>query len=85
LAPLAAEAKVGNRSVQYSYYRAECFTLVTVTETPSGPKGEVTLEPLYAQDRRQSFQISQAEFEEIWSTLNAPGVAKRAVHHFSEY
>ena len=78
LMPAAAQAKVGSRSVLYTYFRAECFTWVRVAESPSGPKAEVTLEPLYAQDRRKSFRISQAEFDEIWATLNAPGVVKRS-------
>jgi len=80
LMPVAAQAKVGSRSVLYTYFRAECFTWIRVAESPSGPKAEVTLEPLYAQDRRKSFRISQAEFDEIWATLNAPGVVKRVVH-----
>ena len=80
LVPLTATPKIGHRSVLYTYYRAECFTWVKVAESPSGPKCEVILEPLYAQDRRKSFRISQTEFEEIWATLNAPGVAKRVVH-----
>jgi len=52
---------------------------VTVTESASGPRGEVVLVGLYAQPRRKPFRISQAEFDEIWSTLNAPGVLKRVV------
>lgn len=74
-----AEAKVGHRSVLYHYFRAECFTWVTVSETSSGPQGEVVLDPIFAQARRKPFRISQAEFDEIWSTLNAPGVVKRLV------
>jgi hypothetical protein len=73
------EAKVGNRSVSYSYFQAECFMWVTVAESPSGPRGEVRLTGLYEQPRRKAFRISQAEFNEIWSTLNAPGVVKRIV------
>jgi len=77
LFPTTAEAKVGNRSVSHRYYYAECIMWVTVSETPSGPQGEVVLAGFYGeQPRRKPFRISQDEFNEIWSTLNAPGVVK---------
>jgi uncharacterized protein DUF3859 len=77
--PVIADAKIGRRSVFYSYFQAECFMWVTLAESPSGPRGEVGLVGLYAQPRRKPFRISQAEFDAIWSTLNAPGVAKRVI------
>jgi hypothetical protein len=66
--------------VFYSYFYGECFMWVTVAETPSGPQGEVTLVGIYGeQPRHKPFRISRAEFEDIWSTLNAPGVVKRVI------
>lgn len=74
------EAKVGHRRILYGYYQAECFMWVTVTESPSGPQGEVSLVGVFGeQPRRKPFRLSQAEFDEMWSTLNAPGVVKRHV------
>ena len=85
--PSPAEAKAGRRSVEYAYYQAECFIGITLTETPSGPQGEVVLTGLYVQPRRKPFRISQAEFDEIWSVLNGPGVVKLPAkgHTSSDY
>src|SRR3954447_2838549 len=80
LGPLTALAKTGSRSISYSYFQAECFMWVTVAETSSGPQGEVALAGIYGeQPRRKPFRISQAEFNGLWDTLNAPGVAKQLI------
>ena len=79
---LEAKNAAEPRRVHYSFDKGDAFVIVTVQETAAGAHGDVVFTkgsmsstPSY----RGSFQISHAEFEQIWSTLNAPGVVKRAV------
>jgi hypothetical protein len=72
-------AKGPPRRVIYSYNQSGLIIIVIVQETAAGAKGNVTVVGAsWANPAVQdNFYISHAEFEQIWSTLNAPGVEKR--------
>jgi hypothetical protein len=77
----ANEAKVPRR-IHYSFFQSTGFVMVTVQETGSGAKGDVVFASrmlVGTPSFRGAFQIPAAEFEQMWSTLNAPGVEKRPV------
>ncbi len=70
------------RRVIYSFVQSDAFVIVTVQETPAGAKGDVVVSEFSASNGssyRGAFHISHSEFEQIWSTINAPGVVKRRV------
>ena len=82
-AGLQAKESKQPRRIHYSFDKGDAFVIVTVQETAAGAHGDVVFtrgskssSPSY----RGSFQLSHNEFEQIWSTLDAPGVAKRAVN-----
>jgi len=52
--------------------------IVIVQETGTATHGQVTvIGQSSTQVLQKEFYFSKAEFEQMWSTLNAPGVAKR--------
>jgi len=75
---LSVAAKGPPRRLIYTYSRPG-IVIVIVQETDTGAKGNVTFGGASnsAPVLQDNFYISRAEFEEIWSTLNAPGVEKR--------
>src|SRR5215212_2754678 len=77
----SVEPKVPRR-IHYAFSRSDAFVMVTVQETADGAKGDVVLAKTSTSNTppfRGAFHMSHAEFEQSWSTLNAPGVAKRRV------
>jgi hypothetical protein len=74
----AKETKAPPRRVIYTYSRPG-IVIVIVQENDTGAKGNVTFAGASksAPMLQDNFYISRAEFEQIWSTLDAPGVEKR--------
>jgi len=74
-------AAAAHRIVVYAYNDFVWSKTVRLTETDAGAKGEVVA-VRYSPSSSIGpgfFTLSKAEFERIWSTLNAPGVEKRVV------
>ena len=76
---LSLAAKGPPRRVIYTYNQSGLIIIMIVQENETGAKGNVTVigasktHPAL----QDNFYISHAEFEQIWSTLKAPGVEKR--------
>ena len=68
-----------NRTLVYAYNEFVLTITVKVTETESGATGEVVAVrvPPPQGTRHGVFHVSKAEFDQMWSTLTAPGVEKR--------
>jgi len=75
-AQMTFAAKAELRSVLYSYDQSGTVIFVTVSDSGNGPKGQISAVRLYVggPPLRKNFTMSQAEFEKVWSTLDAPGV-----------
>jgi hypothetical protein len=87
LSQVSAQAKEtptsAYRTIRYVYNQFVWTIWVTVTETATAAKGEVLAArvspPAAAGIGHRFFNISKPEFEQMWSTLNVPGVEKRLV------
>src|SRR4051812_24264633 len=79
------QPKGSSRQVIYSYNQSGLINIVIVQETVAGAK--INISVVGASNTailQKDVYVSRAEFEKIWSTLNAPGVEKRP-YSGSEY
>jgi len=69
------------RTLVYAYNDFVWTITVRVTENAAGARGEVVAVrvPTPSVNRHGFFDVSNAEFEQMWSTLNAPGVEKHVI------
>lgn len=70
------------RSLMYAYEQTDSLVTVNVyTNLSGGVHGEVVLFRLSPTREvlRKPFTMSKAEFEQVWSTLDAPGIEKHRI------
>jgi hypothetical protein len=75
-AHVSGKEDTANRMLAYTSQRNySVMVLVSVADTPSGPKGQVTTVQIGAGGQRTTtFPIKPAQFEKIWSNFSSSGI-----------
>jgi hypothetical protein len=70
--------KTSSRMLVYTSQRNySVMVLVSVAETPSGPKGQVATVQIGSGGRRTTtFPVKPAQFEKIWSSFSSSGIVQ---------